>query len=370
MEIDKIYFNKLPKKLLTEEQALDLARKKKTTFESFIIALLNEYDCRKKIYEAWLIRKQKNKPVTKLAEDYGASKLSKTEVRDRVNKYIGGAYKLEREKAELSNIIQSIVSAKLSTSLYEAVYNASILSDTAKPVIDNLYNDYINYRNQLITANLRLVPKFAAAFSKLGIPMLDLIQDGNSGLIRAVEKYDPDTGIKISGYASWWIKQSIRRAIKNNKRTIWLPHHIHDAISKIKNFKSEFRNKFKREPTIDEIELGTKFTRKKIEAAFNSTVLPISLETNVNSSNSRDKLKDVIEDEKTSKDSERLIEAELLRKIIDKNLDSRQKEIIYARFGLSGPEETLSNLSKRMKLTKERIRQLENEALKILKNYL
>lgn len=370
MEIDKIYFNKLPKKLLTEEQTLELARKKNHTFEAFTIALLGEFECRKKIYEAWLIRKQKGKPVTKLAEDYGASKLTKTQVRDQVNNHIGEAYRLEREKADTSAIIPQLLAAKLSTTLYEAVYNASALNGEAKEKIDSLYNEYLDYRNQLVTANLRLVPKFAAAFSKLGIPILDLIQDGNAGLIRAVEKYDPDTGIKISGYASWWIKQSIRRAIKNNKRTIWLPHHIHDAMSKIKTFKSEFRNKFKREPTISEIELGTKYTRKKIEAAFSSNVLPISLETTINTTNSREQLKDVIEDEKTSKDAERLIESELLRKIINKVLDDRHREIIYARFGLNGQEETLSDLSKRMKLTKERIRQLENEALKILKNYL
>ena len=370
MEIDKLYFDKLPKTLLTEEQALQLARNKKSSFETFTITLLGQESCRRKIYEAWLIRKQKGKPVTKLAEDYGASKLTKTQVRDQINNHIGEAYRLERQKESTDKIIEELLAAKLSTALIEAVYNASAFDTETARTIESLYKTYIEYRNKLVSANLRLVPKFASAYSKLGIPMLDLIQDGNAGLIRAVEKYDPEAGIKISSYASWWIKQSIRRAIKNNKRTIWLPHHVHDALSKIKTFKSEFRNKFKREPTITEIEAATGYTRKKIETAFASTVLPISLETNVNSSNSREKLKDVIEDEKTSNNSEKLMEADLLRKMIEKHLDTRQKEIIYARFGLKGPEETLSDLSKRMKLTKERIRQLEAEALQVLKKYL
>lgn len=369
MEIDKIYFDKLPKTLLTEDEALKLAIEKQNNFKEFTVALLGQSECRKKIYQAWLFRRQRNKPITKLAEDYGASNVTKEELKNTINTNLTAAYTADRAQEPIEKIISLILSAKLSTALYEAVYNASSFEESIATKLANLYKKYIDSRNLLVTANLRLVPKFAAQFGHLGIAMLDLIQDGNSGLIRAVEKYDPNTGIKISSYASWWIKQAIRRSIKNSKRTIWLPHHIHDNLSRIKNFKSEFVNKFKREPNILEIEMATGIARSKIEKAVEATALPISLETSINT-HSKEKLKDIIEDEDSHKIPDQLIEAKNLRNAIQEVLDPREQDIIKARFALDQTEETRDQLSKRLGLSKERIRQLEVEALMKLKTRL
>ncbi len=227
-------------------------------------------------------------------------------------------------------------------------------------------------REHMIRANLRFVIKVAREYEHLGMPLLDLINEGNIGLMKAVEKFDPSKGAKFSSYASLWIKQQIRRALASQGKTIRLPIHVADKIYQLGQAEARLRSLLGREATDEELghELGVKTA--KIAKLRRAAMRPASLDAPVSGDN-ESPVAEVIADENAASPFEKLrdqTETKLIRKLVDK-LPEREAKIIRFRFGLDGSSErTLEEVGSKLNLTRERIRQLQNLAFARLRRML
>lgn len=220
-------------------------------------------------------------------------------------------------------------------------------------------------RKHMITANLRLVVKIAHDYNHFGLPLLDLISEGNIGLIKAVERFDPSKGGKLSTYASWWIKQSIKRALANQSKTIRLPVHLVDRISRMRRTATELQEELGREATDEEIAYVMGMPVNKIAHLKQVSVRPASLDAPVGEDDGTG-LGDLIGDENAINPYENLRSKTLFSDINDivDSLDPREADIIRARFGLDGERpRTLEEVGQQFKITRERVRQLQNMAL-------
>jgi RNA polymerase primary sigma factor len=226
-------------------------------------------------------------------------------------------------------------------------------------------------REQMIKANLRLVVHIARQYEHCGLPLLDLINEGNIGLMKAVERFDPAKGAKFSTYASLWIKQAIRRGLAGQARTIRLPVHATDRLYRLRRKSVELRDELGREPTTGELahELGLPVRRV---AALNVAALaPASLDASVGDDESS-RLGELVEDKNAAMPGEALAkEGDLAAAVaLLKKLDPRAARILRFRFGLDGtPEKTLEEIGRQFGLTRERIRQLQNDALMQLRRH-
>jgi RNA polymerase primary sigma factor len=228
-------------------------------------------------------------------------------------------------------------------------------------------------RQQMIKANLRLVVKIAHDYASYGLPLLDLISEGNIGLMKAVERFDPKKGGKLSTYAAWWIKQSIKRALANQSKTIRLPVHLVDKIARMRRVGMQLAEEFGREPTDEELgeELG--MPAAKIAQLRTAAIRPASLDAAVGQEEDGASLGDMIGDESAAMPSEMLSDKNLRKAVMDllHVLDDRELKIITLRFGLDGKKEmTLEEVGRKFKVTRERIRQLQNIALRKIKRAL
>src|SRR5438270_7390075 len=227
-------------------------------------------------------------------------------------------------------------------------------------------------REQMINANLRLVVTIARDYMNLGLPLLDLISEGNIGLTKAVERFDPAKGAKLSTYAMWWIKQSIKRALGNQSKMIRLPVHLVDKVAKVRRVSLQMSDELGREPTDDELgeELG--IAGEKVARLKSVGIRPASLDAPIGDDDSTE-FGEVIGDEEAQTPIE-LLRDKNLRGEVDSLiavLDSREKKIISQRFGLDGGKpKTLEDVSKGFGVTRERIRQLQNVALAKLRRAL
>jgi len=228
-------------------------------------------------------------------------------------------------------------------------------------------------RQHMIKANLRLVVKIAHDYSNLGLPLLDLISEGNIGLMKAVERFDPKKGGKLSTYAAWWIKQSIKRALANQSKTIRLPVHLVDKIARMRRISTQLAEEFGREPTDEELAEELNISAAKVAQLRTAAIRPASLDAAVGGEDDSVSLGDLIGDESATDPHQMLSDKNLKGSIGDVMhiLDERELKIITARFGLDGKRElTLEEVGKKFKVTRERIRQLQNIALKKLKRAL
>ena len=227
-------------------------------------------------------------------------------------------------------------------------------------------------RDHMIRANLRLVVKIAREYEGFGLPLLDLINEGNMGLMRAVERFDPAKGGKLSTYGSWWIKQSIRRAIANQAKTIRLPIHAIDKLSKAQRVANEMREVLGREPEPEELAEALGIKTSRLNEIRTAALRPASLDAPMGDEDSN-VLAEVVKDENARTPYEQLEEKTLLGMLghLVEKLGPREKRIIRLRFGLDGRgEKTLEEIGLQFGLTRERIRQLQNEALERLRELI
>jgi RNA polymerase primary sigma factor len=227
-------------------------------------------------------------------------------------------------------------------------------------------------RERMINSNLRLVVTIAHDYANLGLPVLDLISEGNIGLTKAVERFDPRKGAKLSTYAMWWIKQSIKRALADQSRTVRLPVHLGEKLAKMRRVASQMSDELGREPTDDELgeELG--IASEKVVRLKSVGIRPASLDAPVGDDDSAE-FGEIMGDEDAQTPFE-LLQDEDLRNEMDgvlDVLDDREKKILSQRFGLDGGKpKTLEDVGKNFGVTRERIRQLQNVALAKLRRAL
>ncbi|OAM88688.1 RNA polymerase sigma factor RpoD/SigA [Termitidicoccus mucosus] len=221
-------------------------------------------------------------------------------------------------------------------------------------------------RDHMIKANLRLVVKIAHDYKDFGLPILDLISEGNIGLIKAVERFDPRKGGKLSTYAAWWIKQSIKRALANQSKTIRLPVHLVDKISKMRRTAMALTEELGREPTDEELAMELQVPTSKVAHLKSVSVRPTSLDAPIGDDGDSATFGEIVSDENAINPFDSLRDRNLnsdLRAMVN-SLDPREAEIIKLRFGLEGATEmTLEEVGRKFRVTRERVRQLQNIAL-------
>ena len=213
-------------------------------------------------------------------------------------------------------------------------------------------------REHMIKANLRLVVKIARDYEGLGLPLLDMINEGNMGLMRAVDRFDPAKGAKLSTYASWWIKQSIKRAMGDQSRTIRLPVHLVDLVARIRRMSMRLQEEYGREPTEAEIASEMQLTRERVVELLSASHRPASLDAPLGDEDDT-RYADIVKDENAGTAYEDLAEQsrhDMLRELV-RRLDERALAVINRRFGLDGgPETTLEEIGETFGVTRKRCR--------------
>ncbi len=227
-------------------------------------------------------------------------------------------------------------------------------------------------RKRMIVSNLRLVVKIARRYNNRGLALLDLVEEGNLGLIRAVEKFDPERGFRFSTYATWWIRQTIERAIMNQTRTIRLPIHVVKELNVYLRASRELAQKLDHEPTAEEIATHLDKPVADVAKMLKLNERITSVDTPIGGENEK-VLLDVIADEKGHGPEEDLQDSDVKLNIINwlEELNPKQREVLARRFGLMGYEpSTLEDVGAEIGLTRERVRQIQVEALRRLRDML
>jgi RNA polymerase primary sigma factor len=225
-------------------------------------------------------------------------------------------------------------------------------------------------REHMIKANLRLVVKIARDYEGLGLPLLDLINEGNMGLMTGVERFDHKRGAKLSTYAAWWIKQNIKRALANQSRTIRLPVHVVDRLAHMRRAEVKLREMLDREPTDEELAHELELDPSRVRRYRDASRAPVSLDAPVDDDESS-RIADVVADPNAVAPFDRVMletDTELVREVLA-TLTERESSILTLRFGLKdGNQRTLEEIGEKMGVTRERIRQIQDQALKKLRS--
>ena len=247
---------------------------------------------------------------------------------------------------------------------------AAGLSDSLRRDLELVAEDGRRAKSHMLEANLRLVVSVAKKYSDRGLSLLDVVQEGNLGLIRAVEKFDYTKGYKVSTYAMWWIRQAIQRGFADSARTIRLPVHVLEMLSKLSRVERDMHQRLGREPTPEELAVELDRTPDQIEELLRTSRQPISLDSTIGE-DGETSIGDLIEDVDAPEASElvdRQLMAEQLRSALDA-LTPREATIMAMRFGLyDGNPHTLDEIGRALGLTRERIRQLEKQSLSKLRH--
>ena len=302
------------------------------------------------------------KPVAK-------TRMRSREMLDPLNIYLQqvGKIPLLTPEQELGLFLK-IRSLKEELAAFDASHPDNTVEDEAWR--ENLRQKLQFRKNMLIHGNLRLVISIAKKYIHLGLSFLDLIEEGNVGLIEAVERFDPDKKVRFSTYGTWWIRQSILKALSDKARVIRIPVHILSRIKDILRMTNELTQEYGREPTVAELANGLGLSYSRIIRILNVSQEPGSLEVPVENGKGLE-LGDLIEDKETESPSDRIL-AETLRDIIGSivhNLDEREKDVIQLRFGLNEHQpHTLEETGRKLGITRERVRQIQSKAIIKIKN--
>jgi RNA polymerase primary sigma factor len=224
-------------------------------------------------------------------------------------------------------------------------------------------------KRRLIESNLRLVMSITRNYTRAGVPLLDLIQEGNLGLIRAVEKFDWTLGYKLSTYATWWIKQSVQRALAEQSRTIRLPVHVADQVRKVQKARRILGQKLNRDPSVDEVAEESGFTPQRVQELLDLVQDNVSLDTPIGDGESL--MSDLIPDEHASSPEDETAQSLRSRELAAalSQLNPRLGRVLLLRFGLEGRDAmTLEQVGSELGITRERVRQLETRALRELRH--
>jgi len=256
----------------------------------------------------------------------------------------------------------------LETYLREINETALLTAQDERDLSNRISNGDLAARDQMVRANLRLVVNIARGYAGKGLPLQDLIEEGNLGLLRAVEGFDPDMNSRFSTYASYWIKQSIKRALINSAKTIRVPAYMVELLSKWRRANAKLSDELGRSPTADEVARELELPSKKLKIVkkaiqlYNTTPQQDDGEGNVS-------LGELIPDERFLGPEDDLINTDNLTHVerMLKDMDEREATILKMRFGLdSGQPRTLKEIGEALGLTRERVRQIESEALRKL----
>ena len=274
------------------------------------------------------------------------------------------------EEVSLARRIESGLAAAVCLAAHESGETPADAVEVAR--LKRLIRDGDAARAQLTQANLRLVVSIAKRYAGRGMQILDLIQEGNLGLMRAVEKFDHSKGFKFSTYATWWIRQAITRAIADQARTIRIPVHMVESINKVKRVQRQMAQELEREPTIDEIAFHTDLAPDRVREILRIAQDPLSLDSPVGDEQDSN-LGDFIEDERVVAPAD-VVARHLLGEAVGEALNElteREQEVVRMRFGLDdGQPRTLEEVGRFFGVTRERVRQIESKTLAKLRHPL
>ena len=221
---------------------------------------------------------------------------------------------------------------------------------------------------RLVRANLRFVVSVAKQYQSKGLGLIDIINEGNVGLIKAAQRFDPTRGFKFISYAVWWIRQSILQAITEKSRLVRLPSNQEGLISKIKRYRNQFMQQYQREPDANEISVALDIEEEKVAIALDTSFRPISMDAPI-SENDDTAVIDLITSGDSSASTDQKLETESLSTQLDialSRLPQREQRILKMSFGIAEPERTLDEIAQRIGLSKERVRQLKEKAIRTL----
>jgi RNA polymerase primary sigma factor len=260
---------------------------------------------------------------------------------------------------------RDIVQSPLETYLREINEVALLTADEEKMLAHGVGRGDSSARERMIRANLRLVVNIARGYVGKGLALQDLIEEGNLGLLRAVEGFDPSIGTRFSTYASYWIKQSIKRALVNTAKPIRIPAYMMELLCKWRRAASELQEQLGRPATVDEIARVLELPKKKL-AIVKKAIKVYNLVPQTDQAETGWSLGEMLMDERTRPPDDEMVEADNLKLVLNRleEMDKREATVLRMRFGLNdAPPKTLKEIGESLGLTRERVRQIENEAL-------